>query len=217
MNLAVTLRNLFSKSQRIAGGEAGGLRIVTRGGDPDFARGAYEPPVQQLLASNLNAGDVFYDIDCGAPAWGRQGASTHLNRCRKALPRLSRALGPTGSTPSVCSPKRSVLSAHRPQVIYELDDARREGFSARPGRSRRLWHRWTMCNHSARFLRQWELARRACAGGPASETASIRRAEPSASTEVVFKHGHRPNDSRTMQCGGSAAAYESRVSQQDAS
>ncbi|WP_287227194.1 hypothetical protein [Mesorhizobium sp.] len=66
MNLAVTLRNLFSKSQRIAGGEAGGLRIVTRGGDPDFARGAYEPPVQQLLASNLNAGDVFYDIDCGA-------------------------------------------------------------------------------------------------------------------------------------------------------
>ena len=38
MNLAVTLRNLFSKSQPIAGGEAGGLRIVTRGGDPDFAR-----------------------------------------------------------------------------------------------------------------------------------------------------------------------------------
>lgn len=72
-------------------------------------------------------------------------------------------------------------------------------------------------NHSARLLRQWKLARRACAGGPASETASIRRAEPSPSTEVVFKHGHRPNDGRTMQCGGSPAAYGSRVSQQDAS
>jgi hypothetical protein len=98
VNLAVTLRNLFSKSQRIAGGEAGGLRIVTRGGDPDFARGAYEPPVQQLLASNLNAGDVVYDIDCGAPAWGAAGRAYASEPVRKALPRLSRALGPPVDT-----------------------------------------------------------------------------------------------------------------------
>lgn len=73
VNLAVTLRNLFSKSQRIAGGEAGGLRIVTRGGDPDFARGAYEPPVQQPLASNLNAGDVCLRHRLRRAAWGAAG------------------------------------------------------------------------------------------------------------------------------------------------
>ncbi|TIL84063.1 MAG: hypothetical protein E5Y76_00585 [Mesorhizobium sp.] len=81
-------------------------------------------------------------------------------------------------------------------MIYELDDARREGLQLKVPGDRVVYGidgLWV--TNSARLLRQWELARRACDGGPASETASIRRAEPSPSTEVVFKHGHRPNDS----------------------
>ncbi|WP_245319206.1 FkbM family methyltransferase [Mesorhizobium temperatum] len=191
MNLAVTLRNLFSKSQRIAGGEAGGLRIVTRGGDPDFARGAYEPPIQQLLT-------YVYDIDCGARvgAAGRVYAFEPVPQSAAAIEQSARpnrfdticvfaeAAGPvsghdelllarhiggaalsTAAAPPDMTGRISVvvntiddairirglrgpsfvkievegaemdvlqgmsetLSAHRPQVIYELDDARREG------------------------------------------------------------------------------------------
>ncbi|MBZ9677681.1 FkbM family methyltransferase [Mesorhizobium sp. ES1-1] len=46
----------------IAGGEAAGLKIFSRGADPDFARGIYELPVQKAIASRLMPGDVFYDI-----------------------------------------------------------------------------------------------------------------------------------------------------------
>lgn len=143
VDLALTLRNLLSKSQRIAGGEAGGLRIVTRAAT-EILRGArLRAAGPAALASNLNAGGPMSTTSIAPHRVGRQGASTHLNRCRKALARLSRVLGPTGSTPCACSPKRSVLGERLPQVINELDDARREGFSARPGQSRHLWHRWT--------------------------------------------------------------------------
>jgi hypothetical protein len=143
VNLAVTLRNLFSKSQRIAGGEAGGLRIVTRAATGILRGARLRAAGPAALASNLNAGGPMSTTSIAPLRVGRQGASTHLNRCRKALAQLSRALGPTGSAPSACSPKRSVPDAHRPQVINEVDDARREGFSARPGQSRLLWHRWS--------------------------------------------------------------------------
>jgi FkbM family methyltransferase len=62
LNLTATLRNLFSGAQCIESGEAAGVRIIARGADPDFVRGAYERPLQQLIASSLKAGDVFYDV-----------------------------------------------------------------------------------------------------------------------------------------------------------
>jgi FkbM family methyltransferase len=62
VRLRQKLVTLFSDTQLIAEGEAAGLKIVARGADPNFARGTYELPIQQLLASHLDPGEVFYDI-----------------------------------------------------------------------------------------------------------------------------------------------------------
>lgn len=62
MRLATKIHDALSGMPTIAEGEAAGLKIFSRGADPDFARGTYELPVQETIASHLSAGDVFYDI-----------------------------------------------------------------------------------------------------------------------------------------------------------
>jgi FkbM family methyltransferase len=62
MGLTARLRSTFSQTHVIAEGEAAGLKLVARRADPNFARGTYERPVQQAVASSLSQGDVFYDI-----------------------------------------------------------------------------------------------------------------------------------------------------------
>lgn len=52
----------FSDTHTIRDGKAAGLKLVSRGADPNFARGTYEPPMQEAIASNLQTGDVFFDI-----------------------------------------------------------------------------------------------------------------------------------------------------------
>lgn len=56
------LIGVFSADHVIATGEAAGLRLVSRGADPTFARGTYEPPIQRVVVSNLIRGDVFFDV-----------------------------------------------------------------------------------------------------------------------------------------------------------
>ncbi|TPJ40601.1 FkbM family methyltransferase [Mesorhizobium sp. B2-7-1] len=62
MKLAAKLHDVFSGMPTIAAGEAAGLRVFSRGADPNFAKGTYELPVQEAIVSNLMPGDVFYDI-----------------------------------------------------------------------------------------------------------------------------------------------------------
>ncbi|ESZ67740.1 methyltransferase [Mesorhizobium sp. L103C119B0] len=62
MRLPTKLHDVLSGMPTIAKGEAAGLKIFSRGADPDFAKGIYEIPVQKAIASRLRAGDVFYDI-----------------------------------------------------------------------------------------------------------------------------------------------------------
>jgi len=52
----------FSYRHTVAAGEAAGLKLITRSGDNNFARGTYEQPVQDAVVENLSPGDVFYDI-----------------------------------------------------------------------------------------------------------------------------------------------------------
>jgi FkbM family methyltransferase len=62
VRLVSKLLGVFSARHVIATGEAAGLTLVSRGADPDFARGTYERPIQRVIASNLIPGDVFFDI-----------------------------------------------------------------------------------------------------------------------------------------------------------
>ncbi|HXV31053.1 MAG TPA: FkbM family methyltransferase [Sinorhizobium sp.] len=62
MGLVSKLLDVFSEKHVIASGEAAGLTLVSRGADPDFARGTYERPIQQAIASHLIPGDTFFDI-----------------------------------------------------------------------------------------------------------------------------------------------------------
>ena len=62
MTLLARLLGAFSSSHVVANGFAAGLRLVARRADPTFAQGTYEPPIQDAIVSNLNAGDVFFDI-----------------------------------------------------------------------------------------------------------------------------------------------------------
>ena len=62
MHLMAKLLDALSNSHIVAEGEAAGLKLVTRSGDQNFARGTYEQPVQDAVASNLLPGDVFYDV-----------------------------------------------------------------------------------------------------------------------------------------------------------
>ncbi|MET3580224.1 FkbM family methyltransferase [Mesorhizobium robiniae] len=62
MRLATKLRNVFYSMPVVAAGEAAGLRIFSRGADPDFARGTYEFPIQEAIVSLLEPGNVFYDV-----------------------------------------------------------------------------------------------------------------------------------------------------------
>lgn len=62
MRLVSKLLDVFSERHVIAAGEAAGLILVSRGADPDFARGTYERPIQQAIASHLMPGDTFFDI-----------------------------------------------------------------------------------------------------------------------------------------------------------
>jgi FkbM family methyltransferase len=57
-----TLRDALPVSRVVAGGEAAGLRLAAWRSDPDFARGTYELPIQEAVASNLSPGDVFFDV-----------------------------------------------------------------------------------------------------------------------------------------------------------
>ncbi|PDQ17842.1 methyltransferase [Mesorhizobium sanjuanii] len=62
MRLATKLRDVFYSMPIVAEGEAAGLKIFSRGADPDFARGTYELPIQETIASLLAPGNVFYDV-----------------------------------------------------------------------------------------------------------------------------------------------------------
>lgn len=62
MGLISKFFDAFSDTRVIAEGKAAGLRLATLNGDPKFARGTYEGPVQEEIISNLGFGDVFYDI-----------------------------------------------------------------------------------------------------------------------------------------------------------
>lgn len=62
MELVSKLFGALSTRRVIATGEAAGLTLVSRGADPDFARGTYERPIQQVIAAHLRHGDVFYDV-----------------------------------------------------------------------------------------------------------------------------------------------------------
>jgi FkbM family methyltransferase len=56
------LRSLLFPTHVVAAGEAAGLKLFARRADPAFASGTYELPVQKIVASNLPAGAVFYDV-----------------------------------------------------------------------------------------------------------------------------------------------------------
>lgn len=57
------LRSAVTGTHRIAAGRAEGLMLAApRAADRSFARGDYEPPVQDVIADSLSPGDVFYDI-----------------------------------------------------------------------------------------------------------------------------------------------------------
>ena len=56
------LANLFTDVRRIGSGEGAGMKIVPLEGDRDIARGSYEEPVQRAFLSNIQSGDVVYDV-----------------------------------------------------------------------------------------------------------------------------------------------------------
>jgi hypothetical protein len=93
VNLAVTLRYLFSKSQRIAGGEAGGLRIVTRAAT-EILRGA--APTSRRSSSTCIEPERrwtnVYDIDCAPPrgAAGRVYAFEPVSQSAGAIEQSAR-------------------------------------------------------------------------------------------------------------------------------
>jgi FkbM family methyltransferase len=62
MNIATRLRDAFAPARSIKAGIAAGLKFAAPGADPNFARGSYEQPLQEVIAANLSAGDVFYDV-----------------------------------------------------------------------------------------------------------------------------------------------------------
>lgn len=62
MQLIDAVRDVFTDVRTIASGQGAGLRISARRADPNFARGTYEPALQDAIAANLAPGDVFYDI-----------------------------------------------------------------------------------------------------------------------------------------------------------
>jgi FkbM family methyltransferase len=61
MSLLSRVLDTFS-THSIAAGEAAGLKLITRGTDPNFACGTYERPMQAAISSNLSLGDAFYDV-----------------------------------------------------------------------------------------------------------------------------------------------------------
>lgn len=56
------LRVRPGRVRRLATGPGAGLRLDPGTGNPDLATGAYEPPVQAVLAARLRPGDVFVDV-----------------------------------------------------------------------------------------------------------------------------------------------------------
>lgn len=62
MELMAKLRDIFSETCVVARGQGAGLKLVARGADPNFARGSYEQPMQEAVASELSAGDVLFDV-----------------------------------------------------------------------------------------------------------------------------------------------------------
>lgn len=62
MRLISKLRDAIPVARVIAEGHAAGLKIAARRADPNFARGTYEQPLQDVVAAELGPGDVFYDI-----------------------------------------------------------------------------------------------------------------------------------------------------------
>lgn len=46
----------------IGQGEGAGLKLFARHADPNFVRGTYEPPMQQVVVGCLSPGDTFYDV-----------------------------------------------------------------------------------------------------------------------------------------------------------
>lgn len=62
MQLISKLRDAIPITRVIADGHAAGLKIAVARADPDFARGSYERPLQNVVAAELCPGDVFYDI-----------------------------------------------------------------------------------------------------------------------------------------------------------
>ncbi|MBK7046155.1 MAG: FkbM family methyltransferase [bacterium] len=63
MNVRSAWRRLFPAGPAVIGAGPGrGLRFDVGGGNPDFAAGTYEPPVQQALADCLKPGDVVLDV-----------------------------------------------------------------------------------------------------------------------------------------------------------
>ena len=63
MNVRSAWRRLFPAGPAVIGAGPGrGLRFDVGGGNPDFAAGTYEPPVQQALVECLKPGDVVLDV-----------------------------------------------------------------------------------------------------------------------------------------------------------
>lgn len=62
MHIIDRLRNAISDTRVVGSGYAAGLKIAAMRADPNFARGTYERPLQDVIASNLPLGGVFYDI-----------------------------------------------------------------------------------------------------------------------------------------------------------
>jgi FkbM family methyltransferase len=62
LTLLARLLGALSTSQVVPSGLAAGLRLVARRADPTFTQGTYELPIQEAIVSNLDAGDVFFDI-----------------------------------------------------------------------------------------------------------------------------------------------------------
>lgn len=83
MQLMNAVREVITDVRTIAAGQGSGLKISARRADPNFARGTYEPALQDAIAANLAPGDVFYDIGANIGFFSliaarRVGSSGHV-------------------------------------------------------------------------------------------------------------------------------------------
>lgn len=62
MGIVARILNRCLDIRVIRAGKAEGLKLVARRADPNFARGVYEPIMQEAISSSLQSGDVFYDV-----------------------------------------------------------------------------------------------------------------------------------------------------------